>query len=177
MRGRDLSSNVRVGVDTGGTFTDFVIWRKGRLFNRKVLSTPADPSRAIFEGLGDVLEEAAAVFIVHGTTVATNALLQRKGGRIALITTAGFEDVLAIGRQTRRNLYALQPESRSELIPASRRFGLKERTLASGRIEKPVSRAEVRRVVQRIKRTGAEAVAVCLLHSYANPANEEAVAA
>jgi len=170
------SASVRVGVDTGGTFTDFVIWRDGRLSNRKVLSTPKDPSLAIIEGVGDILKDSPAVFIVHGTTVATNALLERKGGRVALITTAGFEDVLAIGRQTRRNLYALQPESRFELIPAERRFGLGERTLASGRIEKPVRRAEVRRIIEKIELTGAEAVAVCLLHSYVNPANEETVA-
>ncbi len=173
---RDQAS-VRVGVDTGGTFTDFVIWRDGQLVNRKVLSTPQDPSLAIFEGVSDILEGSPAVFIVHGTTVATNALLEQKGGRIALITTAGFEDVLAIGRQTRRNLYGLQPESRFELIPARRRFGLRERTLASGRIETPAGRVEARRIIQRIKRTGAEAVVVCLLHSYANPRNEEIVAA
>ena len=167
---------VRIGVDTGGTFTDFVIWRDGRLSKRKVLSTPQDPSLAIFEGIGDVLEAAPAVFIVHGTTVATNALLQRKGGSIALITTAGFEDILAIGRQTRRELYSLQPESRFELIPAKRRFGLRERILASGQVEKTVSRAEVRRVIGKIRRSGAAAVAVCLLHSYANPRNEEIVA-
>ena len=168
--------SVRVGVDTGGTFTDLVIWRDGRLSNRKVLSTPHDPSQAIFEGLGDILREAPAAFIVHGTTVATNALLERRGGRIALITTAGFEDVLAIGRQTRRNLYALQPEARFELVPAGRRFGLHERTLASGRVEKPVDPAELRRVIAKIVSSGAEAVAVCLLHSYADPRNEETVA-
>ena len=151
---------VRVGVDTGGTFTDFVVWRDGRLANRKVLSTPRDPSQAIFEGVGDILRDAPAAFIVHGTTVATNALLQRKGGRVALITTAGFEDVLAIGRQTRRNLYAFQPEDRFELVPAERRFGLHERTLASGEIAKRVRVTEVRQVVRRIKAAGAEAVAV-----------------
>jgi N-methylhydantoinase A/oxoprolinase/acetone carboxylase beta subunit len=176
MAHKTRTESVRVGVDTGGTFTDFVIWRDGRLSNRKVLSTPKDPSMAIIEGVGDVLNDSPAVFIVHGTTVATNALLERKGGRVALITTAGFEDVLAIGRQTRRNLYALQPESRFELIPAARRFGLDERTLASGRVEKPVRRAEVHRVIEKIRRTGAEAVAVCLLHSYVNPENEEIVA-
>jgi N-methylhydantoinase A/oxoprolinase/acetone carboxylase beta subunit len=177
MAKKDRSSSIRVGIDTGGTFTDFVIWRDGRLTNRKVLSTPRDPSLAIFEGLGDLLEGTAAVFIVHGTTVATNALLQRKGGRIALVTTAGFEDVLAIGRQTRRKLYALQPEDRFEIVPAGLRFGLRERALASGRIERPVSRAELRRTIARIRRAGAEAVAVCLLHSYANAGNEEIVAA
>jgi N-methylhydantoinase A/oxoprolinase/acetone carboxylase beta subunit len=170
------SAQVRVGVDTGGTFTDFVVYRDGRLFNRKVLSTPADPSLAIFEGVGDILKDSPAVFIVHGTTVATNALLQRRGGRIALMTTAGFEDVLAIGRQTRRNLYALQPESRFELIPADRRFGLHERTLASGEVEKRVRVTEVRELIRKIRRSSAMAVAVCLLHSYANPANEEIVA-
>jgi len=176
MGRQEQSGKVRVGVDTGGTFTDFVIWRGGRLVNRKVLSTPQDPSLAIFEGVGDILGDSPSSFIVHGTTVATNALLQRKGGRIALITTAGFEDVLAIGRQTRRSLYALQPESRFELIPARRRFGLRERTLASGRVETPAGPAEVRKIIARIKRSGAEAVAVCLLHSYANPKNEEIVA-
>ncbi|MCK7514314.1 MAG: hypothetical protein MZV70_66715 [Desulfobacterales bacterium] len=100
------------------------------------------------------MKDSAAVFIVHGTTVATNALLQRKGGRIALITTAGFEDVLAIGRQTRRNLYSLQPESRFELIPAERRFGLHERTLASGEIEKSVRVTEVRPLIKKIKLSG-----------------------
>ncbi len=176
MEKRQNPAAVRVGIDTGGTFTDFVVWRDGRLSNRKVLSTPQDPSLAIFEGVGDVLKASAAVFIVHGTTVATNALLQRKGGRVALITTAGFEDVLAIGRQTRRHLYALRPEERFELIPAGRRFGLRERVLASGQVEKAVSRAEVRRVIAKIRRSGAEAVAVCLLHSYANLRNEGIVA-
>src|SRR5512135_3018250 len=166
MERRPLAAKIRIGVDTGGTFTDFVIGRDGGLSNRKGLSTPRDPSLAIFEGLGGILDETPAVFIVHGTTVATNALLQQKGGRVALITTAGFEDVLAIGRQTRRNLYALEPESRFEIIPASRRFGLRERTLASGEIETPVDRAEVRKVIGKIKRAGVEAVAVCLLHSY-----------
>ncbi len=176
MARQKKSAQVRVGVDTGGTFTDFVVYRDGRLFNRKVLSTPQDPALAIFEGVGDILNDSPAVFIVHGTTVATNALLQRKGGRVALITTAGFEDVLAIGRQTRRNLYALQPESRFELIPSDRRFGLHERTLASGEVEKRVRVTEVRELIRKIRRSGAEAVAVCLLHSYANPANEEIVA-
>ncbi len=177
MERRPRPATIRVGVDTGGTFTDFVIWRDGRLSNRKVLSTPRDPSQAILEGLGDLLDDSPALFIVHGTTVATNALLQRRGGRIALITTAGFEDVLAIGRQTRRDLYALRPESRFELIPAERRFGLRERTLASGRVERPADPAEVDRLIRKIVRSGADAVAVCLLHSYADPGNEEIVAA
>jgi N-methylhydantoinase A/oxoprolinase/acetone carboxylase beta subunit len=173
---RKTSSTVRIGIDTGGTFTDFVIWKDGRLFNRKVLSTPQNPSLAIFEGVSDFLGSGAPAFIIHGTTVATNALLQRKGGRVALVTTAGFEDILAIGRQTRRELYSLQPEERFELIPAGRRFGIRERMLASGQVEKAVSRAEVRKVIVKIRKAGSEAVAVCLLHSYANAENEDVVA-
>lgn len=167
---------VRIGVDTGGTFTDFVIWKEGRIFNRKVLSTPQNPSLAIFSGLADILGLQVPTFIVHGTTVATNALLERKGGRIALVTTAGFEDVLFIGRQTRRKLYSLQPEERFFLLPEERSFGVHERTLASGRVEKRVSRDDVRAVLRKLRESGAEAVAVCFLHSYANPRNETVVA-
>ena len=176
MERRQQTPSLRIGVDTGGTFTDFVIWKDGRLFNRKVLSTPQDPSLAILEGVGEFLGTCPAVFIIHGTTVATNALLQRKGGRIALVTTAGFEDILAIGRQTRRELYALQPEERFELIPAGRRFGIRERMLASGQVERAVNRAEVRKVIAKIRKSGSEAVAVCLLHAYANSKNEDVVA-
>jgi len=168
--------SVRIGVDTGGTFTDFVIWKEGRIFNRKVLSTPRDPSLAIFDGLADFLDLHAQTFIVHGTTVAINALLERKGGRIALVTTAGFEDVLFIGRQTRRKLYSLQPEERFFLLPEERSFGVHERTLASGRVEKRVSRDEVRSILRKLRESGAEAVAVCFLHSYANPRNESILA-
>jgi N-methylhydantoinase A/oxoprolinase/acetone carboxylase beta subunit len=176
MERRPTAAKILVGVDTGGTFTDLVIWKDGRLSNRKVLSTPRDPAQAVLAGLGDLLKDSSALFVVHGTTVATNALLERRGGRIALITTGGFEDVLAIGRQTRRALYALQPEDRFTLVPSGLRFGLRERTLASGRIETPVDKAEVRRVIKRVRRAGAEAVAVCLLHSYANARNEDVVA-
>ena len=167
---------VRIGIDTGGTFTDFVVWKDGHLFNKKVLSTPANPSLAILDGLAEFLGTLGRVFVVHGTTVATNALLERKGGRIALITTAGFEDVLFIGRQTRRNLYSLRPEERFFLLPGERALGMRERTLASGRIETKVTRAEVRRVLTRVLKSGAEAVALCFLHSYVNPENENVVA-
>jgi N-methylhydantoinase A/oxoprolinase/acetone carboxylase beta subunit len=174
--GRTEAEKIRIGVDTGGTFTDFIIWKGGRIDIRKVLSTPRDPSLAILKGLGEFLSRAGAVFVVHGTTVATNALLERKGGRIALVTTAGFEDVLFIGRQTRLRLYSLQPEERFFLLPRRRSFGARERTLASGRVETRISHAEARRLVREIRKSGAEAVAVCLLHSYANPANEDVVA-
>ncbi len=167
---------IRIGVDTGGTFTDFVIWKDGRIFNRKVLSTPDNPSLAILEGLGKLLDPPTSIFIVHGTTVATNALLERKGGRIALVTTEGFEDILFIGRQTRRELYHLQPETRTFLLPRKRSIGLRERTLASGKIAIEVDRNEIRAIIRKIHATGTEAVAVCLLHAYANSGNEDIVA-
>jgi N-methylhydantoinase A/oxoprolinase/acetone carboxylase beta subunit len=173
---RGKVSAARIGVDTGGTFTDFVIWKDGRTFNKKILSTPRDPSRAILEGLAEFLGLSEPVFIVLGTTVATNALLEGKGGPIALLTTAGFEDVVFIGRQTRRKLYSLQPEERVFLLPRERSFGVKERTLSRGRVEIRVSLAEVSRVIRKIRAVGAEAVAVCFLHSYANPENEKFVA-
>jgi N-methylhydantoinase A/oxoprolinase/acetone carboxylase beta subunit len=171
------SSPVRVGVDTGGTFTDFVIWKDGRLFNRKILSTPRDPSEAIWAGIGEFLDGPGRIVVIHGTTVATNALLEKKGGRIALVTTAGFEDVLAIGRQTRSELYSLSGEDRFVLVPAGLRLGLRERVLAGGKVEASPSPRAVRDLVERIREAGVEAVAVCFLHSYANPAHEAAVAA
>ncbi len=177
LRPLPTSFSVRIGVDTGGTFTDFVIWKDGRTFNKKIMSTPENPSLAIFAGLKEFLgRESDPIFIVHGTTVATNALLERKGGRIALITTAGFEDLLHIGRQTRGRLYSLQPEERKPLLPRRLCFGVNERTLASGKVEREVDRSELRSVIRKIRENGVEAVAVCLLHSYANPANERIIA-
>src|SRR3954465_7905126 len=111
MNSGDKKNRVRVGVDTGGTFTDFVVHSKGRARIFKVASTPDDPSRAIVEGLRRVARETEVrlsdLEIVHGTTVGTNALLERKGARAALVTTRGFEDVLVIGRQARGSLYDL----------------------------------------------------------------------
>lgn len=167
---------IRIGVDTGGTFTDFVIWKDGKLSNKKVLSTPREPSEAILEGVGEFLGLGRPVFLIHGTTVATNALLENTGGRIALITTSGFEDVLAIGRQVRRELYSLKGESRFILVPRELRFGLDERLRASGEIEKKLSPGRVRELVAGIQKCNVDAVAVCLIHSYANPAHEALVA-
>ena len=169
-------SLVRVGVDTGGTFTDFVIWKDGRLFNKKILSTPGDPSEAIWAGIREFLEGPRRALVIHGTTVATNALLEKKGGRIALITTAGFEDVLALGRQVRRDLYSLSGEDRFILVPTHLRFGLDERILAGGRVEKAPSDAAIRALVKRVRAAGVDAAAVSFLHSYANPRHEARVA-
>jgi len=167
--------SIRVGIDTGGTFTDFVILESGRMRVWKVLSTPPDPGRAILKGLREtgVFDEGAD--IIHGSTVATNALLERKGARLALLTTEGFEDILHIGRQTRRELYNILVEKREPLIPRRLCFGLRERTLADGTILKKVEPAQVKDIARALKREGVESAALCFLHSYANPANEEAV--
>lgn len=166
--------NLRIGVDTGGTFTDIVIEAGGRRASRKLLSTPDDPSRAIIAGIRDLLGPAS--LIIHGTTVATNALLERKGARTALITTRGFEDVLVIGRQARRRLYDLRPEPRRPIVERGLSFGLDERMAANGRAERVPSSAAIARLVDEVAASGAETVAVSLLHSYANPAHERAVA-
>ena len=167
--------NIRIGIDTGGTFTDFVIVAGGRILTRKVLSTPADPSRAILQGLAEFLKDDSRPTVIHGTTVATNALLERKGGRIALITTKGFEDILSIGRQTRRQLYSLQGERRQPIVERTHCFGLEERTAADGRIAHKPEAREIAAVLDKILSLDLEAVAVSLLHSYANPANERAI--
>ncbi|MCB1019287.1 MAG: hydantoinase/oxoprolinase family protein [Acidobacteria bacterium] len=161
---------MRAGVDTGGTFTDFVFWDGARCRTHKVRSTPDDPGRAILEGLAEPVRE-----IVHGSTVATNALLERRGARTALVTTAGFEDVLAIGRQNRARLYDWFDPGRMDLIPPELRFGLAERVTYDGAVLQPASEREVHRVADAVAAAGAESVAVCLLHSYANPAHEKAL--
>ncbi|HXX94858.1 MAG TPA: hydantoinase/oxoprolinase family protein, partial [Planctomycetota bacterium] len=129
----------------------------------KVLSTPDDPARAVLEGLRAL--DALDAHVVHGSTVATNAFLERKGARVTLVTTAGFEDLLEIGRQARGSLYDLQWTRPEPLIPRSRRLGVRERIDAQGRVLTPLDRAALRRI-------RAEHVAVCFLHSYANPRHE-----
>ncbi len=166
----------RIGIDTGGTFTDFVFYHGGRISIHKVPSTPDNPAEAILSGLREQIGLEAQPFIVHGTTVATNALLERKGGRIALITTAGFEDVIFIARQTRRDLYRLTGETRNPLLPRSLCFGIHERVAPGGKKEVRVSAAELKDLIQRLKQRRVEAVAVCLIHSYADPSNEDHVA-
>jgi N-methylhydantoinase A/oxoprolinase/acetone carboxylase beta subunit len=167
--------DVRVGVDTGGTFTDFVIFADGCLTTRKIPSTPANPSLAIIEGLADLSNGPGRLTVVHGTTVATNALLERRGARIALITTKGFEDVLFIGRQSRRQLYSLRGEERRPIVERRFSFGLDERTTAQGRVVRSPTAGEIRRVANKIRSLGIKAVAISLINSYANASNEKKV--
>ena len=118
------------GIDVGGTFTDFAILRDGALTVHKLPSTPADPSKSIIQGIEELGVGASS--FVHGSTVATNALLERKGARTALVTTMGFEDVLEIGRQSRSDLYDLDLDRPPPLVPTDLRFGLKERVDYTG---------------------------------------------
>jgi N-methylhydantoinase A len=170
----------RVGVDTGGTFTDFVYESLGRLEILKVPSTPQDPSLAIVAGLDRIaaIKKTAVdqLEVVHGTTVGTNALLQRRGARTALITTKGFEDVIAIGRQARPELYNLNVQRQPRLVADELRFGVAERVTASGDILVPLIEEELERAVQRVREAGVESVAVSLLFSFVRPEHEQMIA-
>ena len=174
---------MRIAFDTGGTFTDCVYVRDGRIEILKVPSTPRRPAEAIARALDRILEgdaraelEASSLELVCGTTVGTNALLQRQGGRVALITTAGFEDIVEIGRQARPQLYNLLFEKPEPLVPRARRFGLRERLDSAGRVLIAPSVAEIARSVRAVKGSGADSVAVCLLFSFVNPAHEKRLA-
>jgi N-methylhydantoinase A len=165
----------RLGVDTGGTFTDFV-WldENGRIHIHKQLSTPHDPAEAILSGI-DHLAIPPEAEVVHGSTVATNALLERRGARTALITTAGFTDVLAIGRQNRPDLYALVPQKPPPLVPRQWRFGLHERVTAQGEVLTPLNLAELDPILTQLAAGDIESVAVCLLFSFLHPEHERAI--
>lgn len=163
-----------VGVDTGGTFTDFVWLQDGQLRIHKQLSSPDDPSRAVLEGL--VRQGTAPdAPVVHGSTVATNALLERRGARTALVTTAGFADVLAIGRQNRPELYALVPQKPPPLVPREWRLEVAERVGAQGEVLAPLREESLAAVAAALAEAEIESVAVCLLFSYLYPAHEQAV--
>lgn len=176
-------AGVRVGVDVGGTFTDVVaIDERGQIHYAKVPSTPSDQSVGVVHALHTLVAKmgvrpADVQVFVHGTTVATNTLLERKGARVGLLTTRGFRDVLHIGRQSRPHLYDLYVERPEPLVPRRFRREIHERTLATGEIEHPVDPAEVRRVVREVCDAGCDAVAICFLHAYANPENEVRAAA
>ncbi len=163
-----------IGVDIGGTFTDFVLLRDGKLTIHKQLSTPANPAHAMLDG---IVQLGAPPTVVHGTTVATNALLERRGAATALITTAGFADVLVLGRGNRAHLYDLRPARPTPLVPAAWRREVPERLNADGSVLQPLDHDALHALVADLAASPIEAVAVCLLHSYANPAHEQQVAA
>ncbi|PKB65408.1 MAG: hypothetical protein BZY80_00290 [SAR202 cluster bacterium Io17-Chloro-G2] len=169
-----------VGIDVGGTFTDIAVLEDGRLTVHKLPSTPGDPSKGILQGVAEACPEhveggVAEADFVHGSTVATNALLEGKGGRTALVTTLGFEDVLEIGRQNRAELYNLDLERPQPLAPWELRFGLKERVDHTGAIIEDLTPEAIRALAALVEEAKVDAVAVSLLFSFLNPAHEEAV--
>jgi N-methylhydantoinase A len=167
---------LRIAIDTGGTFTDCVWIDAGnRLRMLKVFSTPSDPSQAIVEALNKINHEDELV-ILHGTTVGTNTLLERKGARTALVTTAGFEDAIEIGRQARPKLYDFFFDRVEPLLPADLRFGIEERTASNGEILKAPAPADLKSLVFQIAEQHPESIAISLLFSFANPKNELAIA-
>ncbi len=165
-------SPIQVGVDTGGTFTDFV-WLdgRGRLQIEKRLSTPADPAEAVLKGI-EKLDLPASGSVVHGSTVATNAILERRGSRTALVTTKGFADVLFIGRQNRTDLYALVPQNNEPLVDKKWRLEVLERVNSRGEITEPLDEASLEEVVEQLERQDIESVAVSLLFSFLRPEHE-----
>jgi len=167
---------LRIAIDTGGTFTDCVCLADGKLRVRKISSTPVDPSRAVLDGVRQ-LGGADNVEVRHGTTVGTNTMLERTGARVAFVTTAGFEDTIAIGRQARARLYdwfAPVPEC---LVRRALRFGVAERVSAESEILREPTDTELAALVEAVKASGAEAVAISLLFSFANPRTEQRVEA
>jgi N-methylhydantoinase A len=173
---RSRPQPLRIAIDTGGTFTDCVWVERGRIRMLKVFSTPEDPSRAIAEALEKVARHDSLI-LLHGTTVGTNTLLQRKGARVALVTTAGFEDVIEIGRQARPKLYDFFFDRVEPLVPADLRFGVDERTSSDGEILRETSPTHLRDLKARVLEKKPEAIAISLLFSFANPKNETSVAA
>jgi N-methylhydantoinase A len=170
------SRPLHVAIDTGGTFTDCVwVDASGCLRMMKIFSTPADPSQAIVEALRKINPQGEVV-ILHGTTVGTNTLLERKGARTALVTTAGFEDAIEIGRQTRPKLYDFFFDRIEPLVPTDLRFGVKERTASDGEILTAAPFTDLKSLASRIAAKRPESIAISLLFSFANPKNELAIA-
>jgi len=167
---------LRVAIDTGGTFTDCVFLADGQLLVLKLLSTPHDPSQAVLNGLKQI-GGSSPIDVRHGTTVGTNTMLERTGARVAFVTTAGFEDTIAIGRQTRARLYDWFAPIPVCLVPGELRFGVPERVSAEGEILLEPSEEELANLVDKVRASGAESVAISLIFGFANPRTEQRVEA
>ena len=177
------SRPVRIGIDVGGTFTDLQIFdaRTGAISSFKTLTTPEDPSIGLMTGIRQAAQHkgfalADVGYLLHGTTIATNAVLERKLAKGALVTTARFEDVIEIGRHYRREIYSLSPRVPPTLIPRDRRVGIEERIKADGSVETPITTAAIEQLIQKLDGLEVMAVAICLLNSYLNPRHESAIA-
>src|SRR5437016_12052046 len=167
---------LKIAIDSGGTFTDCVWLDRSTLRILKVFSTPADPSQAIAEAVAQIAPAGADVLVLHGTTVGTNTLLQRKGARVAFVTTSGFEDSIEIGRQHRPKLYDFFFEKNPPLAISELRFGVEERTSCDGEVLRVPSQAALDSLAAQITAAQPEAIAISLLFSFANPQNEQSVA-
>ncbi|RQG95272.1 hydantoinase/oxoprolinase family protein [Natrarchaeobius oligotrophus] len=172
----------RLGVDVGGTFTDLILFDEDMesMHQTKVASTPEDPSKGVINGIDTLTDEygiSGDEFeqVIHGTTVATNALLEKEGVKTGLITTAGFEDVLQIGRQTRPDLYNFWEHKPDPLVRRRNRVGVTEKISPKGEIIEPIKYDELETVVNQLAENNVDAIAVCLLHSYANSEHEEEI--
>jgi len=184
----------RIGIDIGGTFTDFVIYDPSaqQIQTFKLLSTPHDPAEAVLKGLelirahsnqssvisdqSLIINHSSLITVIHGSTVATNALLERKGARTALITTRGFRDVLQIGRQNRPALYDLFADPPPPLIPEELRFEVDERVAHTGEVLQPLDPAQVDSLIEELKAQNVQSVAICLLFSFLHPQHEQVIA-
>ncbi|WP_162306192.1 hydantoinase/oxoprolinase family protein [Teichococcus vastitatis] len=174
--------DVRLAADIGGTFTDIVLDARGTRHTRKVLTTPAAPEEGVLTGIGLALDDAGLHFsdidvFVHGTTLATNAIIERRGAKTALVATQGFRDVLEIGTESRYDQYDLTLEKPVPLVPRELRFTVPERVDASGQVRLPLDEAAVGALVPRLRELGVQSVALAFLHAYANPEHEQRAAA
>ena len=161
---------MRIGIDTGGTFTDFVFFDGENLQTLKLPSTPANPALSILEGLAPYM--AQGFELVHGTTVSTNAFLQKKMAKSAFLCTKGFEHILYIGRQNRTGLFSLEARKPNPIVPLSLCYGIAERTLKDGTISQTPVREEITRIARELKQENVQSVGIVFLHSYRNPHNE-----
>ena len=174
-----MSKSFRIAVDTGGTFTDLCVLEEnsGSVFVTKVPSTPKNPALAVINGFTQIMDilkfkASETSFFIHGTTVATNALIEGKGAKIAFITTKGFEDVLYIGRQNRPDLYNHWIRKPKPMVSRQHCYGVDERILYTGAVLKAIEKDDVLKIIKNIKFEGIKSIAVSLLHSYANPSHE-----
>ncbi len=171
MKEEQITIPVFVSVDTGGTFTDFVCFRNGRFQVFKYPSSREDPSEAVLKGLEQIVP-GCSLRVIHGSTVATNTLLERKGAKTAIITNKGFEDILEIGRQTRSRIYDLFYRRQNQLVDSKLRFGINCRIDSGGRRIEELDRRELTDIVKAIRAHGVDSVAVCLLFSFLDPSDE-----
>ncbi|MBV9812060.1 MAG: hydantoinase/oxoprolinase family protein, partial [Acetobacteraceae bacterium] len=170
----------RLAVDIGGTFTDLALEHDGRRVTAKVLTTPAAPEEGVLVGVRTILSQAGlqpadVALVIHGTTLATNALIERKGARTALLTTEGFRDVLALGNESRYDQYDLNIVLPEPLVPRYLRLPVPERLDNEGNVLLPLDEASVSALIPRLQREGVESVAVGFLHAFRNPRHERRV--